>query len=130
MLRSRVSRLVAPLALAALVAASALSANAAPAPDYTITPPFELTPIAVATPKPVLNFVIVPDCYGKSQVGCESLLNSNGLNLGTVSLLAPNTPPPSLGSHVVAQSPAPRTLARRGSSVNISIQPFGVPFRP
>jgi hypothetical protein len=111
-----------------------MSAAAAPASEAStqvaVSPPIGLTPIAIATPGPVLNIVVVPNCYGMSQVGCEAALTAQGLRLGTVTFLAPAGPPPYIGSHVVSQTPAAGRFAWRGSAVNISIQPFGPPYRP
>jgi hypothetical protein len=64
-----------------------------------------------------------------TQSACEIALVSRGLRLGSVSFLAPAGPPPYVGSQVVAQSPAAGALVARGSSVNITLQPFGPPGR-
>jgi hypothetical protein len=135
--RSIVSRLPAPvrrvlpavpLLLALLAAAPAMNVAAAASPQPTIAPPIGLTPVPTLTP--VFRFVMVPDCHFLSQPNCESLLIANGLRLGTVTLLAPQTPPPYVGSHVVSQTPAPGVFVLRNSTINIAIQPFGPPFRP
>jgi hypothetical protein len=131
---SRSLRFVPAVLLAALVATTAMTAAASPAPDantsQSVWPPIGLTPIVVATPGPVLQLAFVPDCLNLTQTGCEAQLVASNLRLGTVTLLAPQTPPPYIGSHVVSQSPAAGTLVRRGSAVNISVQPFGLPYRP
>jgi hypothetical protein len=87
-----------------------------------------LTPIATLTP--VLRFVAVPDCHFLTQSGCEALLVAQGLQLGTVTFLAPQGPPPYIGSHVISQSPAAGRLVLRNSAVDIAVQPFGPPYRP
>jgi len=79
---------------------------------------------------PVLNFVAVPDCRGLTQSGCEALLQSRGLQRGSLSFLTPATPPPYVGSVVVSQSPNAGLLVWRGSSVDITLQPLSVPWRP
>ena len=121
----------APVALFALLAlTTAMSAAAAPAPEVSSSPsvpPIGLTPITVATP--VVRLAFVPDCSLLLQTACENALVSRGLRLGTISFLAPAGPPPYVGSHVVAQSPAAGALVVRGSSVNITLQPFGLPGR-
>jgi hypothetical protein len=127
---SRLRRLLPalPLLVVLLASAPAMNATAAPAPQPAITPPIALTPVATLTP--VFRFVVVPDCHFLSQVACESLLVSQNLRLGTVSLLAPQGPPPYIGSHVVSQTPPAGRLVLRNSAVDIAIQPFGPPFRP
>lgn len=117
-----------PLLAVLLASAPALNAAAAPAPQPASTPPIVLTPVATLTP--VFRFVFVPDCHFLSQVACESLLVSQGLRLGTVALLAPQGPPPFIGSHVISQTPPAGRLVLRGSAVDIAIQPFGPPYRP
>jgi hypothetical protein len=121
--------LVPALVFAVLASAPVMNAEAAATPAQpAITPPIALTPIA--TPIPVFRFAFVPDCHFLSQVGCESLLVANGLRLGAVTFLAPQGPPPYIGSHVVSQTPAPGVLVLRNSTVNIAVQPFGPPYRP
>jgi hypothetical protein len=120
--------LIAVLASAPAMNASAASAPTTTAPQLTITPPIALTPLATLTP--VFRFVAVPDCNFLPQTGCESLLLSRGLRLGTVTFLAPASPPPYVGSHVVSQTPAAGVFVLRNAAVDIAVQPFGPPSRP
>jgi hypothetical protein len=128
MFRSFRSRVLVVVPLLAVLAAASVVPVGAAGSNVAITPPINLTP--VPQPTLVINIVSVPDCTYLTQTGCQQLLTANGLRLGSVTFLAPSGPPPYVGSHVVAQSPAPGTLTLRGASVNISIQPFGPPFRP
>jgi len=108
------------------VAAASGGQGLSPSVGAGLVPPGGLQPVPNPTPI-IINFAFVPDCHGLTQSGCESLLQSRGLHRGTLSFLAPQTPPPYIGSVVVSQSPPAGTLVSRGSAVNLTLQPISVP---
>ena len=107
-----------------------MTASARPLTDPVPSPPYEIPPIVVGTPRPLLGLVAVPDCHHVTQTACNTLLSAAGLGLGTVTIVSPQDSPPYIGSRVIAQNPAAGTIVRRGSLVNVYIQPFGAPGRP
>jgi hypothetical protein len=130
---ARQLRTLAPLLL--LLAALLLSATspggtaAASGPDAAVptsgstTISFrDLQPVAV--PTPIFRWTFVPDCAGLTQFACENLLTNAGLQRGTLTFLLPTTPPPYIGSVVVAQSPWAGQIVLRGSSVDLTLKPL------
>jgi hypothetical protein len=94
----------------------------APSPSGISIDPRDLQPVPIATP--VWRFTFVPDCTGVTQLACENMLTNAGLVRGNLSFLLPTTPPPYIGSVVVAQSPPPGRLVLRGSSVDLTLKPL------
>ena len=137
--RARQLRLLANLVLllAAVLSSAASPGLAAAAPPSDAPTPSSSAPASsgsttinfrdlqpVPLPGPIFfRWVFVPNCAGVTQLACENMLASSGLQGGTLSYLVPTTPPPYIGSVVVAQSPSPGTIVLRGSSVDLTLQP-------
>lgn len=126
----RLRRLAAPGLLLAALLSSGVASAASPSDALTASTVGqtaidyrELQP--VATPSLIfIRWTVVPDCRGVTQTACENLLTNSGLQRGTLSFLAPATPPPYIGSVVVSQSPNPGVFVLRGSFVDLTLQPI------
>jgi hypothetical protein len=126
--RSRHALVALPLLIAGVLASSAPMTSAETLPTTSSIGP--LPTLVVATPSPIFRWVVVPDCHYMSQSACATLLAGRGLQIGTISFLAPQDPPPYVGSHIVSQTPLAGQFTLRGSAVDITMQPFGNPFQP